>query len=47
MINKEYAERKYIDVAPDEEIEIYEQEETNVGFAALLSALGFNVGDGE
>jgi len=47
MINKEYAERKYIDVAPDEEIEIYEQEETNVGFAALLSALGFNVGGGE
>lgn len=43
MINKEYAEKKYIDVADDEDIEIYEQEETNVGFAALLNALGFNV----
>lgn len=47
MINKEYAEKKYIDVASDEDIEIYEQEETNVGFSALLNALGFNVGDGE
>ena len=43
MINKEYAEKKYIDVANDEKIEIYEYEETNVGFAALLNALGFNV----
>jgi hypothetical protein len=43
MINKEYAEKAYIDVASDEEIEIYEQEETNVGFAALLSALGINI----
>ena len=40
MINKEYAQKEYIDVADDEEIEIYEQDETNVGFAALLSALG-------
>ena len=47
MINKEYAEKKYIDVASDEDIEIYEQEETNVGFAALLNALGFNTADGE
>lgn len=43
MINKEYAEKKYIDVAKDEEIEIYEQEEKTVGFAALLNALGFKV----
>ncbi len=43
MINKEYAEKSYIDVASDEEIEIYEQEETNVGFAALLSALGIKI----
>ena len=47
MINKEYAEHKYIDVAPDEDIEIYEQEETNVGFAALLNALGIKVADSE
>ena len=43
MINKEYAEKRYIDVAPEEDIEIYEQEETSVGFAAFLNALGFNV----
>lgn len=47
MINKEYAEKKYIDVASDEDIEIYEQEETNVGFAALLNALGIKVADSE
>ena len=43
MINKEYAEGEYIDVGDDEEIEIYEQEEKNVGFAALLSAIGINI----
>lgn len=40
MINKEYADKAYIDVAEDEEIEIYEQEESNIGFSALLNALG-------
>ena len=40
MINREYADKAYIDVGSDEKIEIYEQEEKNVGFAALLNALG-------
>ena len=44
MINKKYAESAYIEVASDEEIEIYEQEDTNVGFAALLNALGIKIG---
>lgn len=43
MINNEYAERKYIDVASDEDIEIYEQEDTNVGLAALLNAFGIKI----
>ena len=43
MINKEYAEKAYIDVSSDEEIEIYEAEEKNVGFAAFLSAFGINI----
>ncbi len=43
MINKEYAESAYIDVSPDEEIEIYEQENEKVGFAALLNALGIKI----
>jgi len=41
MINKEYADKAYIDVVSDEEIEIFEEEENNVGFSALLNALGF------
>ena len=40
MINREYADKAYIDVGSDEKIEIYEQDEKNVGFAALLNALG-------
>lgn len=43
MINKEYAESAYIDVSADEEIEIYEQEDEKVGFAALLNALGIKI----
>ncbi len=43
MINKEYAESAYIDVSPDEEIEIYEQDDEKVGFAALLNALGIKI----
>lgn len=43
MINKEYAESAYIDVSPDEEIEIYEQEDEKVGFAALLNAIGIKI----
>jgi hypothetical protein len=43
MINKEYAESAYIDVCADEEIEIYEQENEKVGFAALLNALGIKI----
>ena len=44
MINKQYAESAYIEVSSDEEIEIYEQEDTDVGFAALLNALGIKIG---
>lgn len=43
MINKEYAESAYIDVSADEEIEIYDQEDEKVGFAALLNALGIKI----
>lgn len=43
MINREYADKAYIDVSSDEKIEIYEQKETNVGFAALLNALGIKI----
>ena len=43
MINKEYARKAYLEVGEDEEIEIYEQEDTKVGLAALLNALGFKV----
>ena len=42
MINNEYADKSYLEVADDEEIEIFEQEEEKVGFAALLSAIGIN-----
>ncbi|MBO5416481.1 MAG: hypothetical protein J6A83_07645 [Clostridia bacterium] len=43
MINKEYAQKSYLEVGEEEEIEIYEQEETNVGFAALLNAFGIDI----
>lgn len=43
MINKEYAEKAYVGVSGEEDIEIYEDENTNVGFAALLSAFGINI----
>ena len=43
MINKEYARKSYLEVGDDEEIEIYEQEETKVGLAALLNAFGIDV----
>lgn len=43
MINKEYAQKSYLEVGEDEEIEIYEQEETKVGLAALLSAIGIDI----
>ncbi len=43
MINSEYARKAYIDVSDGENIEIYEDEETDVGFAALLSAFGINI----
>ena len=43
MINKEFAEGEYIEVGDDEVIEFYEQEEKNVGIAALLSAFGIRL----
>lgn len=43
MINREYADKAYLDVTSDEKIEIYEEEESKVGFAALLSAFGIDL----
>lgn len=43
MIKNEYAEQEYLEVAEDEKIEIFEQEEQEFSFAALLSAFGINI----
>lgn len=43
MINREFAQDQYLEVGADEDIETYEQEETNVGLATLLSAFGIRL----
>ena len=43
MINREFAEDQYLEVGADEDIEIYEQEENNVGLSTLLSAFGIEL----
>jgi len=43
MINREFAEDEYLSVGEDEKIEIYEQEEKNVGLATLLAAFGIEL----
>jgi len=44
MIPGDFAGGNYLSVSSDEEIEVYEQEDREVGFAALLSAIGINLG---
>jgi hypothetical protein len=43
MIKNEYADKEYLKVAQEEKIEIFEEEEKEFGFAALLSAFGIDI----
>ncbi len=45
MIKSEYADGKYLSTGSEEKIEIYENEEKNIGFAAILNAFGIRLGD--
>ena len=46
MIKRQYADQEYLTVNSGEEITIYdEDEEENVGFAALLAAFGIEIND--
>ena len=44
MIKNVYADKEYLEVADDEKIEIFEDEEKEFGVAALLSAFGIDIG---
>ena len=43
MISGKFAGGEYLEIGNREEIEIFEQEENKVGFAALLSAIGIDL----
>ena len=43
MIKNEYADKAYLEVSEDEKIEIFEEEEKEFSFAALLSAFGIDI----
>ena len=44
MIKNVYADKEYLEVADEEKIEIFEEEEKEFDFAALLSAFGIDIG---
>ena len=43
MIKNEYADKVYLEAADEEKIEIFEQEDKDFSFAALLSAFGIEI----
>lgn len=45
MVKRQYADNEYITIEDEDEINIYEEEEENIGLAALLSAFGINPRD--